>query len=95
MTDKEKIERYNLIVGYFQNILNNRANAIDEEFIYYDGWKQPRHKDETERQEEVTETFLSDMDNIGFYEFAELMAHDVYGERLSENNQFYDHVYGA
>lgn len=94
MTDKEKIERYNLIVGYFQNILTKRANDLHGEQIYYDGWKKPRNMDETEREEEVTETFLSDMDNIGFFEFAELMAHEVFGEPLSQNNQFYDHVYG-
>ena len=94
MTDKEKVERYDLIVGYFQNILTDRADKKIGEFIYYDEWKQPRHMDETERQEEVTEEFLSDMDNIGFFDFAELMAHEVFCEPISKNNQFYDHVNG-
>lgn len=95
MTEQEKAQRYDLIVGYFQNILQDRADKKAEEFIYYDEWKHPRHKDETERQEEVAEDFILEMDTIGFWEFAELMNHEVYGDRLSENNQFYDHVYGA
>lgn len=94
MTDKEKIERYNLIVSYFQKILIKRADDLHGEQIYYDGWKKPKYMDEVECAEDVTETFISDMDNIGFFEFAELMAHEVFGEPLSENNQFYDNVYG-
>lgn len=94
MTDQDKIERYDLIVGYFQKILNQRADELQGEYIYYDEWKQPRYMDETEREEDVTETFLNEMDNIGFFDFAELMAHEVYGDRMSEKNEFYDHVYG-
>ena len=94
MTDQDKIERYDLIVGYFQEILNKRADDKIGEEIYRDGWKQPRYMDETEREEEVISEFEEKMDNIGFFEFAELMAHEIYGERLSKNNQFYDHVYG-
>lgn len=94
MTDQEKAERYDLIVGYFQNILNKRADGLLEEMICYDGERQPHYMDETEREESATETFLNEMDNIGFYDFAELMAHEVYGNCMSFNNQFYDHVYG-
>lgn len=94
MTDKEKAERYNLIIGYFQKILQNRADKLQEEEIYYDEWKKPRYMDETERDEEVIDEFFSDMDNIGFYDFAELIAHEIYSENISHNNQFYDHVYG-
>lgn len=94
MTEKEKAERYDLIVGYFQNILTKREDALCDEYIYYDEWKQPRHMDDVERSEQVEDEFLYDMDNIGFHEFAELMAHEVYGTRVGENNQFYDHIYG-
>lgn len=94
ITNQEKIERYDLIVGYFSKILQERADLLQGEEIYYDGWKKPRHKDETERQEEIIDTFLYQMDDIGFYEFAELMAHEFSGYCLSNNNQFYDHVYG-
>ena len=94
MTDKDKIERYDLIVGYFQKILNKRADKLIGEEIYHDGWKQPRYMDETEREEEVIAKFEEQMDDIGFWEFAELMVHEIYCERVSENNQFYDHVYG-
>lgn len=94
MTDKDKAERYDLIVGYFSKILQNRADELADEFIYYDEWKKPRHMDETEREESAVETFLNEMDNIGFYEFAELMAHEFNGETMGTNNQFYDHVYG-
>lgn len=94
MTDKEKAERYNLIVGYFQEKLQKRADKLAEEFIYHDEWKHPRHKDENERAEEVSEAFISEMDTLGFWEFAELMAHEVFGESVSLNNHFYDHVYG-
>lgn len=94
LSDQDKIERYDLIVGYFQNILNKRADKLIGEEIYHDGWKQPRKMDETEREEEVIAKFEEQMDDIGFWEFAELMAHEVYGERLSKNNEFYDHVYG-
>lgn len=94
MTDKEKAERYDLIVGYFQNILNKRADKLLGELIYYDEWKRPEYMDETERQEEVTDKFLGDMDELGFYDFAELIVHEIYNDRMSENNQFYDHVYG-
>ena len=94
MTDKEKAQRYDLIIGYFQNILNQRADDLNGKEIYYDEWKQPRNMNEEEREEEVTEEFLSDMDNIGFYDFAELIAHEVYCERLSSTNEFYDNVYG-
>lgn len=94
MTDQDKIERYDLIVGYFSKILQKRADNLQGEQIYYDGWKNPRNMDETEREEEVVENFIYEMDNIGFSDFAELMAHEFCGERISENNQFYDHVYG-
>lgn len=94
LSDKEKAERYDLVVGYFQNILNERADKLIDEYTYYDEWKHPRKMDLTERQEKVTEDFLYEMDNIGFNDFAELMAHEVYCERVSENNQFHDHVYG-
>ena len=95
LSEKEKAERYDLVVGYFQKILNDRADKLIDEYIYFDEWKQPRKMDLTERQEKVTEDFLYEMDNIGFNDFAELMAHEVYCERVSENNQFHDHVYGA
>ena len=94
LSEKEKAERYDLVVGYFQKILNDRADKLIDEYTYYDEWKQPRKMDLTERQEKVTEDFLYEMDNIGFNDFAELMAHEVYCERVSENNQFHDHVYG-
>ena len=94
MTDKDKIERYDLIVGYFTKILQKRTDDLAGEQIYYDEWKHPRNMDLTERQDDVVNTFINEMDNIGFYEFAELMAHEFDGERLSKNNQFYDHVYG-
>jgi hypothetical protein len=94
LTEKEKAERYTLIEGYFSDILRKRADKLAGEQIYYDGWKKPRNMDETEREEQVVETFLSEMDNIGFFEFAELMAHEFNDEPISKNNQFYDHVYG-
>lgn len=94
MTNQDKIERYDLIIGYFNKILQNRADKLQEEEVYYDGWKQPRYMNDEECNEKVTDEFLSDMDNIGFYEFAELIAHEINGEKLSLNNQFYDHVYG-
>ena len=94
MTDQDKIERYDLIVGYFNKILQARSDKLCGEETYYDGWKQPRYMNEQERDEEVVGDFLEDMDNIGFYEFAELMAHEYNRQNLSLNNQFYDHVYG-
>ena len=94
LTEKERAERYDLIVGYFQDKLQKRADKLEEEFIYYDEWKHPRHKDETERAEEVSEDFISEMDELGFWEFGELMAYEVFGESVSLNNQFHDHVYG-
>lgn len=95
MNVTEKAERYDLIIGYFQKILQDRADKLYGEQIYYDEWKQPRNMDETERDEQVEDEFLNDMDNIGFNDFAELIAHEVYGERVGENNQFHDHIYGA
>lgn len=94
MTNQDKIERYDLIMGYFQKILQARADKLQGEEVYYDGMKQPHYMNEDERNEEVVSEFLSDMDNLGFYEFAELIAHDFSGENISLNNQFYDHVYG-
>ena len=94
MNTQEKAERFDLIVGYFQKILQDREDSKLEEMVCYDGDKQPHYKDETERQEEVADEFLYEMDNIGFWEFAELMLHEIYGERVSENNQFHDHIYG-
>lgn len=94
LTNQDKIERYDLIMGYFQKILLNRADKLDGEEIYYDGMKQARYMNKQEREERVVDEFLSEMDNIGFYEFAELIAHDFNGETISFNNQFYDHVYG-
>ena len=81
-------------MGYFQKILQARADKLQGEEVYYDGMKQPHYMNEDERNEEVVSEFLSDMDNLGFYEFAELIAHDFSGENISLNNQFYDHVYG-
>lgn len=95
LSEKEKAERYDLVVGYFQKILQDREDSKFEEMICYDEDKKPRYKDEVERQEEVADEFIYDLDNIGFNDFAELMLHEVYGERVSLNNQFYDHVYGA
>lgn len=94
LTEKEKAERYTLIEGYFSDILRKRADKLAGEQIYYDGWKKPRQMDETEREEQVVDTFINQMDELGFWEFAELMAHEFCGEPVSENNQFYDHVYG-
>lgn len=94
MTNQDKIERYDLIMGYFNKLLQQRADRLQGEEVYYDGMKQARYMNEDERNNEVVEEFLSDMDNIGFYEFAELIAHDFNGETISLNNQFYDHVYG-
>jgi hypothetical protein len=94
MTNQDKIERYDLIMGYFNKILQNRADRLQGEEVYYDGMKQPRYMNSDERNEEVVDEFLSDMDNIGLYEFAELIAHEFNGESISLNNQFYDHVYG-
>jgi hypothetical protein len=94
MTNQDKIERYDLIMGYFSKILQDRADKLQGEKTYYDGWKQPRYMNSDERNEEVVDEFLSDMDNIGLYEFAELIAHEFNGESISLNNQFYDHVYG-
>lgn len=94
LSEKEKAERYDLIVGYFQKILNERADELIDELVCYDECRHPRHLDDVERQEEVTENFIYEMDNIGFFDFAELMAHEIYCERVSENNQFHDHVYG-
>ena len=94
MTNQDKIERYDLIIGYFNKILQARADKLQGEEVYYDGWKQPRYMTEDDRKEDVVGEFLADMDNIGFYEFAELIAHDFSGENISLNNQFYDHVYG-
>ena len=81
-------------MGYFNKILQARADKLQGEEVYYDGMKQPHYMNEDERNEEVVSEFLSDMDNLGFYEFAELIAHDFSGENISLNNQFYDHVYG-
>lgn len=81
-------------MGYFNKILQDRADKLQDEETYYDGWKQPRYMNSDERNEEVVDEFLSDMDNIGLYEFAELIAHEFNGESISLNNQFYDHVYG-
>jgi hypothetical protein len=94
MTDQDKIERYDLIMGYFYNILQQRADRLQGEETYYDGWKKPRYMNSDERNEVVVDEFLADMDDIGFYEFAELIAHDFNGVNISLNNQFYDHVYG-
>ena len=94
MTNQDKIERYDLIIGYFNKILQQRADKLQDKEIYYDGMKQARYMNEEERNSEVVDDFLSEMDNLGFYEFAELIAHDFNGETLSLNNQFYDHVYG-
>lgn len=94
LSDQDKIERYDLIVGYFQKILNDRADKLAGEQICYDGERKPHYMDETEREDEVVSDFEYKMDDLGFYDFAELMAHEIYGERLSKNNQFYDHVYG-
>lgn len=94
MTNQDKIERYDLIIGYFNKILQARADKLQGEEVYYDGWKKPRYMTEDDRKEDVVGEFLADMDNIGFYEFAELIAHDFSGENISLNNQFYDHVYG-
>jgi hypothetical protein len=94
MTNQDKIERYDLIMGYFNKILQDRADKLQGEEIYYDGWKQPRYMTSAERNEEVVDEFLSDMDNLGFYEFAELIAHEFNGESISLNNQFYDTIYG-
>lgn len=93
LTDIEKAERYDLVVGYFQNILNKRVDLKIDDMIYYDGAKEARHKDQTEREEEVEEEFICEMDNIGFLDFAELMCHEIFCERVSERNQFHDHVY--
>ena len=81
-------------MGYFNKILQARADKLQGEEVYYDGMKQPHYMNEDERNEEVVSEFLSDMDNLGFYEFAELIANDFSGENISLNNQFYDHVYG-
>lgn len=94
MTNQDKIERYDLIIGYFNKILQQRADKLQDKEIYYDGMKQARYMNEEERNSEVVDDFLSEMDNLGFYEFAELIAHDFNGETLNLNNQFYDHVYG-
>ena len=94
LSEKEKAERYDLIVGYFQTELNRRVDLKIDDMVYYDGAKQARHKDLTEREEEVEEEFIYEMDNIGFWDFAELMCHEIFCERVSENNQFHDHVYG-
>jgi hypothetical protein len=94
MTNQDKIERYDLIIGYFNKILQQRADKLQDKEIYYDGMKQARYMNEEERNSEVVDDFLSEMDDLGFYEFAELIAHDFNGETLSLNNQFYDHVYG-
>ena len=94
MTNQDKIERYDLIIGYFNKILQDRADKLQGEEIYYDGMKQARYMTSDERNNEVVDGFLSDMDNLGLYEFAELIAHEFNGESISLNNQFYDHVYG-
>lgn len=94
MTNQDKIERYDLIMGYFNKLLQQRADRLQGEEVYYDGMKQARYMNSDERNEEVVDEFLSDMDNIGLYEFAELIAHEFNGESISLNNQFYDHVYG-
>lgn len=94
MTNQDKIERYDLIIGYFNKILQQRADKLQDKEIYYDGMKQARYMNKEERNSEVVDDFLSEMDDLGFYEFAELIAHDFNGETLSLNNQFYDHVYG-
>jgi len=94
LSDQDKIERYDLIAGYFSKYLQKKADKLTGEEIYRDGWKQPRYMDETEREEEVTSEFLDKMDDLGLFEFAELMVHEWNGDRVSENNQFYDHVYG-
>jgi hypothetical protein len=94
LTEKEKIERYDQIIGYFQTLLQKREDKLIGQEIYYDEWKQPRYMNKTEREEEVIDDFLSDMDNIGFYDFAELITYEVYCKKLSNNNQFYDHIYG-
>lgn len=94
LTEKEKAERYTLIEGYFTDILRKRADKLREDMVCYDGMRKPRHMDETEREEEVIDAFISQMDELGFWEFAELMAHEFCGEPVSENNQFHDHVYG-
>mgnify|MGYP002520019227 CR=1 FL=1 len=74
LSEKEKAERYDLVVGYFQKILNERADELIDELVCYDECRHPRHLDDVERQEEVTENFIYEMDNIGFFDFAELMA---------------------
>lgn len=94
MTDQDKVERYDLIMSYFLNKIVERADQLQGELIYYDEWKKPKYMDSTEREEQAIEEFLNDMDNIGFYEVAELIAHDTCGENISKNNQFYDCVYG-
>jgi hypothetical protein len=94
LSDQDKIERYDLIAGYFSKYLQKKADKLIGEEIYRDGWKQPRYMDETERDEEATSDFLSKMDDLGLFEFAELMVHEFNGDRVSENNQFYDTVYG-
>ena len=94
LTDKEKAERYDLIVGYFQTELNRRVDLKIDDMVYYEGAKEARHKDLTEREEEVEEEFIYEMDNIGFLDFAELMCHEIFCERVSERNQFHDNIYG-
>ena len=94
LSDQDKIERYDLIVGYFSKYLQNKADKLSGEQICYDGERKPHYMDSVERDEEATSEFLDKMDDIGFFDFAELMVHEYNGDRVSENNQFYDTVYG-
>lgn len=95
MTEHEKAERYDLIVGYFLNKLNKEVDLKIDNYVYYDGAKEARKMTLEERQDEVADEFLYKMDNIGFWEFAELMNHEVFCNPVSENNQFHDNVYGG
>ena len=84
----EKAKKYDQIVDYFRNILQDRADKLRGEMIYYDEWKQPRYMDRTEREQQVIDEFEYKMDDIGFNDFAELMAYEIFGENMIKDNQF-------
>lgn len=94
LTEKDKAERYDLIIGYFRDKLIDKADKLAGEYIYHDEWKRPEYMDETEREEEVLNDFFNKLDDIGYSDFADLIAHDAFGADMLPNNQFYDHVYG-
>jgi len=94
LSNQDKIERYDLIAGYFSKYLQKKSDEFAGCYRYNDCDRQPHKMDEVERDEEATAEFLDKMDDLGLFEFAELMVHEYNGDRVSENNQFYDHVYG-